>query len=132
MFAWQPDKLRGERPKNERVVVLKNLFDPKLFDQNLSLILEYRQDLQEECAKCGALKKVVIYDVSKFNFERFGDVMRIVSCVPFILQKHPDGIAQIWFKDAEAADACVQLLNNRWFSQRKITAETWDGKTRYK
>ncbi|KAK7590256.1 hypothetical protein V9T40_001869 [Parthenolecanium corni] len=108
LFAWQPDKLRGERPKNERVVVLKNLFDPKLFDQNLSLILEYRQDLQEECAKCGALKKVVVYD------------------------KHPDGVAQIWFKDAEAADACVQLLNNRWFSQRKITAETWDGKTRYK
>jgi len=66
LFAWQPDKLRGERPKNERVVVLKNLFDPKLFDQNLSLILEYRQDLQEECAKCGALKKVVIYDVSIF------------------------------------------------------------------
>lgn len=78
LFAWQPDKLRGERPKNERVVVLKNLFDPTLFDQNLSLILEYRQDLQEECAKCGAVKKVVIYDVSKFSFKRFGYVNQTV------------------------------------------------------
>lgn len=41
-------------------------------------------------------------------------------------------MAQINFKEPEAADACVQLLNNRWFGQRKITAETWDGKTKYK
>ncbi len=50
----------------------------------------------------------------------------------FSFQKHPDGVAQIWFKEAEAADACVQLLNNRWFSKRLLTAETWDGKTKYK
>lgn len=41
-------------------------------------------------------------------------------------------MAQINFKEPDAADACVLLLNNRWFGQRKITAETWDGKTKYK
>lgn len=108
LFAWQPDKLRGERPKNERVVVIKNLFDPAEFDENLSLILEYRQDIRDECAKCGSVKKVVLYD------------------------KHQDGVAQVWFKEAEAADACIQLLNNRWFNKRLITAETWDGNSKYK
>ncbi|XP_065217750.1 17S U2 SnRNP complex component HTATSF1 [Planococcus citri] len=108
LFAWQPDKLRGERAKHECVVVIKNLFDPSMFDENLGLIIEYREDIKEECAKCGVVKKVVIYD------------------------KHQDGVAQVWFKEAEAADACVQLLNNRWFGKRLITAETWDGKTKYK
>lgn len=63
LFAWQPDKLRGERAKNERVVVIKNLFEPSIFDENLGLISEYREDLKEESAKCGSVKKVVLYDV---------------------------------------------------------------------
>lgn len=50
----------------------------------------------------------------------------------FYFQRHADGVAQINFKDAEEADACVQLFNNRWFNQRRITAETWDGKTKYR
>lgn len=50
----------------------------------------------------------------------------------FNLKRHPEGVAQINFKEPDAADACVQLFNNRWFGQRKITAETWDGKTKYK
>ena len=50
----------------------------------------------------------------------------------FILQKHPEGVAQIMFKEFEAAEACVQLLNNRWFCQRQLTVEIWDGKTKYK
>jgi HIV Tat-specific factor 1 len=41
-------------------------------------------------------------------------------------------VAQINFKEPDAAEACVQLLNNRWFGQRKITAEIWDGKSKYK
>jgi RNA recognition motif-containing protein len=49
-----------------------------------------------------------------------------------MFQRHPEGVAQITFKEPEEADACVTLLNGRWFGQRKITAETWDGKTKYK
>uniref|UniRef100_A0A8D8QSN6 17S U2 SnRNP complex component HTATSF1 n=1 Tax=Cacopsylla melanoneura TaxID=428564 RepID=A0A8D8QSN6_9HEMI len=108
LFDWRPDKMRGERSKNETVIVIKNLFDPAQFDKEVTLILEYQQDLREECAKCGHVKKVVLHD------------------------KHPEGVAQVFFKEAEAADACKELLNERWFGQRRITAETWDGKTRYK
>lgn len=49
-----------------------------------------------------------------------------------IFKRHPEGVAQINFKEPDAAEACVQLLNNRWFGQRKITAEIWDGKSKYK
>uniref|UniRef100_A0A1B6CZN8 RRM domain-containing protein n=2 Tax=Clastoptera arizonana TaxID=38151 RepID=A0A1B6CZN8_9HEMI len=108
LFDWRPDKLRNERSKNEKVVIVKNLFNPEMFDKNVGLILEYQQDLREESIKCGSVQRVIIYD------------------------RHPEGVAQINFKEFEAADACVQLLNNRWFGQRQITAELWDGKTKYK
>lgn len=108
LLNWHPDKLRGSRSRHERVVIVKNLFDPAIFDKDASLLLEYQQDLREECSKCGDVKQVVIYD------------------------RHSDGVAQVTFKEPEAADACIALLNGRWFGQRKITAETWDGKTKYK
>jgi HIV Tat-specific factor 1 len=74
LFAWKPDKLRageaaGEvaalgRPKHERVVVVAGAFEPKDFDADASLILEFQDDFREEAAKCGNCKKVVIFDVS--------------------------------------------------------------------
>jgi HIV Tat-specific factor 1 len=57
--------LRGERGKHERTVIIKNLFTPELFDKEVHLILDYQNDLREECGKCGTVKKVVIYDVSE-------------------------------------------------------------------
>lgn len=108
LFDWRPDKMRGERSKHERTVIIKNLFDPQIFDTDVGLILEFQQDLREEASKCGNVRKVIVYD------------------------RHKDGVAQINFKDPEEADACVQLFNNRWFNQRRITAETWDGKTKYR
>lgn len=34
--------------------------------------------------------------------------------------------------DPEEADLLIQMMNGRLFGARKITAETWDGKTKYK
>ena len=64
LFAWRPEKLRGERPKHERVVVVQNAFSSSDFDTDASLILEYQEDFREEAGKCGTCKKVVIFDVS--------------------------------------------------------------------
>lgn len=30
------------------------------------------------------------------------------------------------------ADACKEALHGRWFAGEKITAETWDGVTKYR
>ncbi|KAK0095898.1 hypothetical protein PV326_007089 [Microctonus aethiopoides] len=108
LFDWRPDRLPGEPQKCERVVIIKNLFTPEDFDKDVTLLLEYQQDVRSECLKCGDVRKVTIYD------------------------RHPEGVAQVTFSEPTEAQACIQLLNGRWFGQRKITAELWDGKTRYK
>lgn len=108
LFDWRPDKLRGQRLKHERTVVMKNMFDPKEFEQDATLILDYQKDVREECSKCGEVKKVVVYD------------------------RHPEGVVSVTFAEPEMADECINLMNGRWFAARQLTAETWDGKTRYK
>lgn len=108
LFDWRPERMRGEPQKCERVVIIKNLFSPEDFDKEVQLLLEYQQDIRSECLKCGDVRKVIIYD------------------------RHPEGVAQVTFREPAEAQACIQLLNGRWFSQRKISAEIWDGKTKYK
>lgn len=65
MFDWRPEKMRGERAKHEKVVIIKNFFDPSLFDREVHLIIDYQNDIREECSKCGTVRKVIIYDVSQ-------------------------------------------------------------------
>ncbi|XP_050028144.1 17S U2 SnRNP complex component HTATSF1 isoform X1 [Dermacentor andersoni] len=108
LFDWRPEKLRGMRDKHESTVVLKNMFGPQEFEKDPTLILEYQKDLREECGQFGEVKKVVVYD------------------------RHPEGIATVTFKEPEEADACISRMNGRWFAQRQLSAETWDGRTRYK
>lgn len=63
--------MRGDRAKHEKTVVIKNLFEPEMFDREVHLILDYQNDLREECAKCGTVRKVVVYDVSWFFHDNF-------------------------------------------------------------
>ncbi|KAL3274889.1 hypothetical protein HHI36_019671 [Cryptolaemus montrouzieri] len=108
LFDWRPEKAFGERSKHERTVIVKNLFDPTIFDSDVGLILEFQQDLREECSKIGEVRKVIIYD------------------------RHPEGVAQINMGNPEEADEVVKLLNGRFFSKRQLIAEIWDGKTKFK
>ena len=47
-------------------------------------------------------------------------------------QRNEEGVAQIFFRTPEEADRCIEVLHGRWFAGQKITAETWDGVTKYK
>lgn len=47
------------------------------------------------------------------------------------MQHHPDGVAAVKFKDQGAALACIKLMDGRWYSQRKLEAALYDGKTDY-
>lgn len=108
LFDWRPDKMRGERGRHERIVIIKNLFAPETFEKHVERLLQYQQNLREECGKCGSVRRVVVYD------------------------RHADGVAQVTMADPEEADIVVQLMNRRQFGDRTLTAETWDGKTRYR
>lgn len=85
------------------------MFSPTEFERDAKLILDYRNDLRDECnEKCGEVKKVEIYD------------------------RHVDGVAAVFFKEFDNADACVSLMNGRWFAGRQLISHHWDGKTKYK
>lgn len=47
-------------------------------------------------------------------------------------QRNEEGAAQIFFRTPEEADLCIEKLHGRWFAGQKITAETWDGNTKYR
>ena len=47
------------------------------------------------------------------------------------MQRHPDGVGSVAFKEFESADLCVQKLNGRWFGGQKLVVSYWDGATNY-
>lgn len=96
-----------KRSKFDRIVILKQMFDHKDFEKDPSLILELKEDLRTECTKYGEIKKVLVFD------------------------RNPEGVASILFAEAEFADACVAALNGRYYAGRTVSAETYDGVTKY-
>lgn len=94
LFAWVPDKMRGERGKHEKVVVIKNMFDVSALDEDPGLILDYSNNIRSQCSKFGHVVKVLLYD------------------------KHPEGVCQIFFKEPSEADMAVQMLNGRLFGKK--------------
>ncbi|XP_033740770.1 HIV Tat-specific factor 1-like [Pecten maximus] len=111
LFDWRPEKKElgqgSVRPKNEKVVVLKNMFDPNDFEEEPTLINDLRDDVRDECSRYGEVKNVKMFD------------------------NHPDGVMMVYFKTAEAADGCIAALHHRWFSKRRVMAQNWDGRTKF-
>ncbi|XP_068107082.1 17S U2 SnRNP complex component HTATSF1 [Hyperolius riggenbachi] len=105
---WRPEKKADDvRKRHERVVIIRNMFHPKDFEEDPLVLNEIREDLRSECEKFGQVKKVLIFD------------------------RHPDGVASVSFKEAEESDACILALNGRWFGGRQLLVEAWDGVTDY-
>nr|XP_060612406.1 HIV Tat-specific factor 1 [Anolis sagrei ordinatus] len=108
LLDWRPEKKEGSvRMRHERVIIIRNMFHPKDFEEDPLVLNEIREDLRSECEKFGQVKKVIIFD------------------------RHPDGVASVSFKEAEEGDVCKQALDGRWFGGRQLSAETWDGVTDY-
>ncbi|CAI2308958.1 unnamed protein product [Caenorhabditis sp. 36 PRJEB53466] len=108
IFEWTPDKPRNYRPKSDCTVIVKNLFTLEMMAKNAALMLDLKEEMQQSCQKYGAVKKVVVYD------------------------NHPDGVVSVTFPTTEESDNAVKYLNGRVVDGRKLTAELWDGKTKYK
>jgi len=108
LFAWIPDKIKGERAKHEKVIVIKNMFEVEDLDADPGLILDYSNRIRSQGGKFGTVTKVCLYD------------------------KHPEGVCQVFFKDPSEADMAVQMLHGRLFGKKVMSVETWDGKSKYK
>ena len=48
------------------------------------------------------------------------------------LQRHSEGVVKVTFKEAESADLCVSSVNNRMYCERRLIAQTWDGKQKFR
>lgn len=99
---------RDTRKKQDRIVVFKNVFDAEAFEKNPVLVTDIRDDIKRECEKYGEVRKVIVFD------------------------RNEEGVCSVAFSAFEAADACLSVMNGRWFGGRRITAEKWDGVTSYK
>ncbi|GAB1600498.1 HIV Tat-specific factor 1 homolog [Argonauta hians] len=107
LFDWRPEPLRGMRFKREKTVILQNMFETKEFEEDPCFLRELKEDVQSECSKFGEVRKIVVYD------------------------RNTKGVISVTFSEAEEADECIVALNGRWFAQKRIVAETWDGKQKF-
>ncbi|KAI7906823.1 uncharacterized protein BX663DRAFT_497709 [Cokeromyces recurvatus] len=106
-FDWIDDEVGKKQEKFAKIVILKNMYTQEELDSDPTLLLELKEDVREECEKLGEVTNVILYD------------------------KSPGGVISVRYKEKESADACVALMNGRYFSGRQISAEIYDGKTRY-
>ena len=118
MFEWQPEKLKGERAKYEKTIVIKKMFEPEEFDRDPGLILDYTNNirycsiliirlpaksfLRTQCTKFGTVTKVVLYD------------------------KHPEGVCQVKKKQCGVSeDLSINFIRS---TSKKSMRPTWPWK----
>ena len=70
--------------------------------------MDIKEDVREECAKLGEVTNVVLFD------------------------KEADGVASVRFADADAAKACVRVMDGRFFSGNRVEAYIADGTEKFK
>ncbi|ELU04565.1 hypothetical protein CAPTEDRAFT_225820 [Capitella teleta] len=107
LFAWRPDKLPGERPRSDRVVIAKNAFTPEQFAKDPTKINLVSQKMRGKCNQFGDVRKVKVHD------------------------GHVDGVVSVTMGTPEEADLAIKGLNGCLLFGRVISVETWDGTTRY-
>ncbi|PBP18636.1 splicing factor U2AF-associated protein [Diplocarpon rosae] len=92
----------------DKVVILKHMFTLDELAEDPAAILDIKEDIREECSKLGDITNVVLFDLEE------------------------DGIASVRYANAEAAKACVGLMNGRSFAGQKVVAYLSDGKEQFK
>ncbi|EMR09286.1 hypothetical protein PNEG_02248 [Pneumocystis murina B123] len=91
-----------------KVVILKHMFTLKELEEDITLIIDLKQDILEECSKIGNVTNIVLFDLE------------------------PDGVVSVRFSDEESALVCVKTMNGRYFGGKIVSAEIYDGKVRYR
>ncbi|KAH7914131.1 hypothetical protein BJ138DRAFT_1123787 [Hygrophoropsis aurantiaca] len=123
--AKSPEDDKNIINRNSRVVVLMHMFSSKDLDDDPTLLLDLKEDVRDEAASLGEVTNVVLYDASNF-------LLPFVDVIKGYLQKEPDGIMTVKFKDHLSAQACVLKMNGRFFDGRRIEASLYAGKQRFR
>ena len=70
--------------------------------------MDIKEDIREECSKLGEVTNVVLFDLEE------------------------DGVSSVRFANAEAARACVDVMDGRSFAGQKVEAYISEGKEHFK
>eukprot|EP00124_Ichthyophonus_hoferi_P005999 Ihof_evm1s1108 gene=Ihof_evmTU1s1108 len=85
LLGWSEKAMSGAISKKvASVVILKNMFNPKEFEDDPVAITEIKDDVTSECGQFGLVKKVTIFD------------------------RHVEGVVSVRFAELEAAEKCVK------------------------
>jgi len=104
---WVDDEVGKKTEKFLKIVILKNMYSQQELDEDPALLLELKDEVREECEKLGEVTNVIMYD------------------------KSPGGIISVRYKEPESAEACITLMDKRYFAGKQISAEIYDGHTKY-
>jgi HIV Tat-specific factor 1 len=91
-----PQAIQETSSRWDKVIVLKHMFTPELFEKEPEALLDIKEDVMEECEKLGEVTNVVLYD------------------------KEEDGVVTVRFANAISAEAAVKVFNGRMFDGRKV------------
>lgn len=94
--------------KWDKVVILKHMFTLEELAEDPAAILDIKEDIRDECSKLGQVTNVVLFDLEA------------------------DGVASVRFASADAARACIELMDGRSFAGQKVVAYISDGKEQFK
>ncbi|KAF4633817.1 hypothetical protein G7Y89_g4312 [Cudoniella acicularis] len=104
----EPSTILETSSRWDKVVILKHMFTLEELAEDPAAILDIKEDIREECSKLGEVTNVVLFDMEQ------------------------DGIASVRFTNAEAARACVGVMDGRSFAGQKVEAYISDGKEHFK
>ncbi|TAQ88512.1 hypothetical protein B7494_g3150 [Chlorociboria aeruginascens] len=104
----EPSVIAGTSSKWDKVVILKHMFTLQELAEDSAAILDIKEDIREECSKLGEVTNVVLFDLEE------------------------EGIASVRFANAEAAKACIDLMDGRSFAGQKVVAYISDGQEQFK
>eukprot|EP00727_Mastigamoeba_balamuthi_P003695 m51a1_g13322 putative rna-binding region rnp-1 domain-containing protein (116) ;mRNA; f:560-1031 len=83
------------------------MFTPAEALSDPNFVTELRSDIEAEASKCGEVQKVTIFE------------------------RNPEGVVVVVFKDMQAAESCIRLMDGRFFAGQRVNAFFYDGKTDY-
>lgn len=102
-----PSTLQDTSSRWDKVVILKHMFTLEELEEDPAAMLEIKEDIREECEKFGPVTNVQLFD------------------------KEPEGVTSVRFGNVTAADACVRVMNGRWFDKRQLVAQISTGKEKF-
>ena len=103
-----PQALPDTSSRWDKVVILKHMFTLQEIEEDPAVMLEIKEDIREECEKLGPVTNVQLFD------------------------KEDEGVASVRYQNATAAEACVRLMNGRWFDERQLQAFIATGNEKFK